>query len=160
MKNTSCSNTIKQLLYTLQESNRLSYQKSLHRSPKSILRLYNIAFLHAISCFSVFGEAPKLPKLYGIYFHAITVHLPEVARIISPSSLDTENEERIFSILNSIGLTTSTRHAESIRDNGIIRLQAEKEFMEQNMGETTSSINSKISKFSTILGMNFLIKKC
>ena len=154
----SCSRKIKELLYTLQEINRLAYQKSTKRSPKYILRIHNVTFRHAVACISVFGKNPKLTKLYGQYFHSITTHLPEVARIISPSSLHTEQEERIFSALNGISASTSSRKLESLRDNNIIRIQAEQKFQEQNYGEkvTLSSMSSKISKFSHASGILLL----
>ena len=113
---------IKELIYTLQEICRLAYLKSQERSPKSILRLHNVTFQHANLCFQIFGKSPqKLQKMYGIYFHANINHLPIVARIISPSSLDTESEERIFGALRGITLATSSRSSDSIRDTGIIR---------------------------------------
>lgn len=94
---------IEELLYTLKGIGRLAYQNSEERSPKSILRLYNMTFLHALRCIQVFGEKPKFAKIYGSYFHSIVKHLPEHARIISPSSLYTESEERIFNALRGIG---------------------------------------------------------
>ena len=39
---------IKELIYTLMEISRLSYENALKRSPKSILRLYNMTFLHSV----------------------------------------------------------------------------------------------------------------
>ena len=148
-----CSTETSQLLYTLQEICRLTYLKAIYRTPKYILRLFNVTFQHAMLCFSVFGKTPKLTSLYGIYFHAIVTHLPEMARIIAPSSLHSENEERTFSSLNSISLSTSSRTCDSIRDNGIIRMQAEKKFKEENQMVKISCIDSKISKFSGALGL-------
>ena len=112
---------MKELLYTLSEISRLAYLKSIHRSPKTILRCYNITFKHAILCNQVFGKYPKLTKFYGIYYHALTVHLAEVNRLIAPSSLYTESEERIFSAIRGIGRSASNRTPESIRDVGIVR---------------------------------------
>ena len=154
MKKTGCSEDTLQLLYTLSEINRLAYLKALERSPRYILRLYNITFQHAMLCFDVLGKSPKKitkEKLYGIYFHSLINHLPQTSRLVSPSSLHTENEERLFSVLNSISATASSRNLESVRDNSIIRIQAEKKFQEKN-GSTTPSSYSKISKFSKSIG--------
>ena len=112
---------IRELLYTLKEISRLAYQKSVKRSPKTILRLYNMSFLHASRCQQVFGKSPKLSKIYGIYYHSLTVHLPEHARIVAPSSLFTESEERIFNALRGIGKDVSNRYRESVKDMGIVR---------------------------------------
>ena len=94
--------------------------KSQARSPKSILRLHNVSFKHALLCHQIFGRHPeKLKKIYGIYFHALTIHLAEISRIIAPSSLYCESEERIFSNLRGIGKAVSSRAVTSIRDVGI-----------------------------------------
>ena len=137
---------------------KLAYQKSQQRSPKTILRLYNITFCHTLLCQSVLGKTPRKitkEKLYGTYYHSLTVHLPEVARIISPSSIHTENEEQLFSQIKQISLTTSSRKLDSIRDNSIIRIQAEQIFRSnQNpTGKNKSTCQSKISRFSQLTGM-------
>lgn len=116
-----CSREIDDLLYTLVEITRLSYQNSLSRTSKSVLRLYNVTFIHATRCVQIFGETPKIAKIYGIYYHSLTVHLPEVNRIIAPSSLHTESEERIFGSIRGIARSTSQRGAASVRDVGIVR---------------------------------------
>ena len=84
-------------------------------------------------------------KLFGIYFHSLTCHLPEVARIIAPSSLHSENEERMFSDITDISRTTSSRTKTSVRDNAIVRLQMEMEF--KRYDKYTKEV-SKIQKMS------------
>lgn len=113
----------KELLYTLTEISRLAYLPADKRTPKLILRCYNVTYKHAKICNQVFSKRPKrMPKFYGVYYHSLTTHLPEVFRIIAPSSLYTENEERIFSVIRGIVKSTSNRSKESIRDVGIVRL--------------------------------------
>ncbi|XP_057308110.1 uncharacterized protein LOC130645997 [Hydractinia symbiolongicarpus] len=146
----TCRKEIKELLYTLMELVRLSYLKSQKRSPRIILRLHNISFQHAMLCQDLFGHNLKsmsTQKLYGIYYHGLTTHLAEVSRIISPSSLHTENEEQLFSKINQISLRTSARSLESIRDNSIIRIQAEQKFIAKECSRKSTN-TSKISKFS------------
>lgn len=79
-------------------------------------------------------------KLYGIYYHGL-----KVSRIVSPSSLHTENEEQLFSKINQISLRTSPRSLESIRDNSIIRIQAEQKFIAKECSRTSTN-TSKISQ--------------
>jgi len=86
------------VLYSLKEIGRLAYLESIKRSPKSILRLYNMT-----------------------YFHSIVTHLAEHMRIIAPSSLYTESEERIFNALRGIARDSTNRSQESVRDIGIMR---------------------------------------
>ena len=93
----------------------------IKRTPRSLLRCYNITYIHSMRCLQVFGRHPKLTKFYGTYYHSLTTHLPEMKRLIAPSSLFTESEERIFSAIRGIVRSTSNRSKESIRDVGIVR---------------------------------------
>lgn len=88
-------------------------------------------------------------KLYDIYYHSITCHAPFTSRLISLSSVDTEEEEREFSTINAISKTTSNGHPEHIIPNCIVCTQAERKFK-----STRSSFleqQSKIAKFSNNL---------
>lgn len=150
-----CFKETEELLATLTEISKLTYAKSKERSPKSILRLHNVTFRHALLCIEQLKGTKRISKekLFGIYFHSILVHLPQVCRIIAPSSVHAEDEERLFSQLNSISLRTSSRTPESIRDNGIVRIQAEMEYAMEN-GRLDNREFSKISKFSKATGIN------
>ena len=112
---------VSDLTYSLIEISRLVYQPALKRSPKSILRLYTMSFLHSVRCKQIFGQFPKLGKFYGEYYHSILDHFAFVQRIIAPSSLHTESEERLFGTFRLIGLATSGRGVDSVRDIGIVR---------------------------------------
>ena len=112
---------MQEFLYTLTELCRLAYLPAQKRTPRIVLRAYNITYRHIILCNQLFGKKPKITKFYGTYFHALTVHLAEVFRIIAPSSLYTESEERIFAIIRAIVKATSNRSKESARDVGLIR---------------------------------------
>lgn len=157
-----CHINVEELLYTLMEIVRLAYMKAEKRSPKYILRLYNICFQHSLCCLTVLGKkrhAISVQKLYGIYYHSLTVHLPEIARIVSPSSFHTENEEQVFSQIKQISLATSSRAPDSMRDNCILRMQVEKQLKaSENISKLPlSSCQSKISKFGATIGTNYII---
>jgi len=143
---------IRELISTLEEICELTYSPACARSPKLILRIFNITFKHALLCCQLFQNVKSISKakLFGIYFHSLTAHLPEVSRIIAPSSLHSENEERLFSDLNGIARTTSSRTQESVRDTCIIRLQFEMKWNESNNQGNICKLKapSKISKFS------------
>ena len=88
-------------------------------------------------------------KPYGIYYHSITCHAPFTSRLISLSSVDTEEEEREFSTINAISKTTSNGHPAHIIPNCIVRAQAERKFK-----STKSSFleqQSRIGKFASNL---------
>ena len=140
---------VKQLIETLVEISELSYAHADKRSSKSILRLFNVTYKHAVLLTKMFAKKKPAKiskkKLFGIYFHSLTCHLPEVARIIAPSSLHSENEERMFSDITDISRTTSSRTKTSVRDNAIVRLQMEMEF--KRYDKYTKEV-SKIQKMS------------
>lgn len=150
MKN-DFTDDIRELLSTLIEISELAYANASKRSPKSILRLFNVTFKHALILTQLFKNEPKKiskQKLFGIYFHSLTCHLPEVARIIAPSSLHSENEERMFSDITAISRTTSSRTDENIRDNAILRLQMEMEFKKNQKYHTEASKISQMARES------------
>ena len=83
-----------------------------------------------------------------------------MARIVAPSSLHTEDEERFFSVINNISQNTSSRTKESVRDNSIIRIQIEEKLRRSgNLGShyNVKALNSKISKLSTQLGKYYCL---
>ena len=97
----------------------------------------------------MFKESPSKitkEKLFGVYFHSLTCHLPEISRIIAPSSLHCENEERMFSDITAISRSTSSRTCHSIRDNAILRLQAEMEFKRNDKYKSETSKISSLTK--------------
>jgi len=63
--------------------------------------------------------------MFGRYFHAICYHAPLVHRIISPSSLHTELQERMFNQMQSITRNTSNHSPNQIISNILIRIQEE-----------------------------------
>ena len=134
-----CRLTIKRLLHTLAELCEMLYAPAEKRTPRFILRLLNVTFRHVIAVCKVFKIPPVLTyrKLFGIYYHSITCHAPLTSRIISLSSVDTEEEEREFSTINSISKSTSNGHPEHIIPNSIIRVQAEKSFRSNKSARST-----------------------
>ena len=93
-------------------------------------------------------------KLYGIYnaiiHDSITCHAPFTSRLISLSSVDTEEEEREFSTINAIRKTTSNGHPEHIIPNCIVRAQAERNF-KSKLKSSFLEQQSKNGKFASNL---------
>ena len=109
-----CRLSIRRLLYSLAELCELLYTPSDKRTPRFTLRLDYVTFSHVVAVQKVFTTTEVLThrKLYGIYYHSITCHAPFTSRLISLSSVDTEEEEREFSTINSISKTTSNGYSE------------------------------------------------
>ena len=124
------------------------YAPAEKRTPRFILRLHNVTFCHVIAVRKVFKIPQVLTyrKLFGIYYHSITCHAPLTSRIISLSSVDTEEEGREFSTINSISKSTSNGHPEHIIPNSIIRVQAERSFRSKKSALTDQQ--SKIGQFA------------
>ena len=147
----NCRLTIRRLLNTLAELCELLYAPADKRTPKFILRLHNVAFSHVIAVRKVIQIPQVLTyrKMFGIYYHSITCHAPFTSRLISLSSVDTEEEEREFSTINSISKSTSNGHPEHIIPNSIIKVQAESRFRSKKSAFVDQQ--SKIGKFANNL---------
>ena len=121
------SDKVQSLLDTLTEISRILYARQEKRCPRSILRLHNQTFLHAIACEEVIGKPQILSeqKFYGRYLHSFVIHALIQHRIICCRSTNTEKQERHFNTLSSISTSTSSRRPGEIITPGIIRMQAE-----------------------------------
>ena len=80
---------ILQVLLTLIEIQRILYLPAEKRTAREVLKLTNVTFLHFHLVKLVFGNTKKLTtrKLFGKYFHQLTIHAPIQYRIISGSSV-------------------------------------------------------------------------
>ena len=114
-------------LDTMTEISSILYARSEDRCQRSILRLHNQAFIHAIACQEVIRMPQILSqkKFYHRYFHSLVVRAPIQQCIISLRSINTEQQERHFNPFSSISVTTSSRRPGEIITPGIIRMQAE-----------------------------------
>ena len=124
-----CSREQFQLLRTLCEVCRLVYLPAEERNEKEVLRLLNTSYIYGVLLQRVApASCKKLTwrKIFGIYYHAITTHMPITFKYIALSSLNAEDDERQFSTINSISRGTSNRKSDHILSNSIIRMQAEK----------------------------------
>ena len=96
---------------------------------KYVLRFHNITYLHSYLFVTLFPKPRVLTlnKLFGQYFHDIAEHLARIARLNSPRQTYAEQDERYFSGLKGISSTTSSREANHIIENGMLRCQMEME---------------------------------
>ncbi|CAC5404478.1 unnamed protein product [Mytilus coruscus] len=98
LKHDKISEDTVDLIQVLVEIINIAYSSEEKRSPRQILRLYNLTFLFGVLTKSVIGTPVKITtrKLYGCHFHSLVVHLPEVYRIVNTKSILCEQEERSF----------------------------------------------------------------
>ena len=118
------------ILDTLAEIQEILYSYDEQCSSRTVLRLYNLTFWHAVMLKIVLGTQMKsltTCKFYGKYFHGLISHSPLQHRLMSGASMNTEDEERIINKIIRITNTTSSKHPGHVIGNALIRLQVEKE---------------------------------
>ena len=99
------------LCTALTEIIRICYSTEDERSPKQVLRLYNQCFQFGLLVTHVIEKPVKLSarKFFGIHFHSLVIHFPEIYHLFCLRSLIPEDEERTFGDLRSISEKTSNR---------------------------------------------------
>ena len=144
---------VQTLFDTMTEISSILYARSEDHCQRSIFRLHNQAFIHAIACQEVIGMPQILSqkKFYGRYFHSLVVHAPIQLRIISLRSTNTEQQERHFSAFSSISVTTSSRRPGEIITPGIIRMQAEVKSEENKSRDAEKERESRLAKLACCL---------
>ena len=94
------------LLISLVELQKSAYADDNKRTQKSILRAYNQSFIFATMYIKLFGDPTKTKtshrSMFGVPFHNISVHLPEMLRLVSGKSIMAEAAERHFNKLRSV----------------------------------------------------------
>ena len=136
------------VLETAVEICEILYSGPEKRTPKTVLRLHNLTFVHAKLCAEVFGTPKTMTKrkMFGRYFHALTAHSPLVNRIISLCLLNTEVEERMFGQCKQITRSSSNQHTNHIITNILVRLKCE----EQRKERATSIVHKQESEVSKL----------
>lgn len=83
---------IMKLFETLVEIQEICYAREAKRNDLTILRLYNLTFVHALLCYELFSQPKTTTRrtMFGAYFHAITCHAPKAYRYISLRSLNAQ----------------------------------------------------------------------
>ena len=88
---------LKALLSTVVRISEIVYSHDSERTPKSVLRLYNLTrYHHELCCY--FLSNPKLD---------LVVHAPAIYQQVCLRSTNTESQERLFSQAKHIGLKTT-----------------------------------------------------
>ena len=138
------------MLSTAVEITELLYSRQENRTKQSVLRLHNLAFVHAKLCSDHLSNPKTMSrrKMFGRYFHAITTHSPLLNRIIPPRLLNTELEERMFGQCKAITRTTSNQHTSNIISNILVHMHYEKQRREIN---TFHKQDSEIMRLSEVL---------
>ena len=99
------------LVNTQSELSLLLYITEEDRNPRLVMRLYSIAFLHAIYYTEILQPMKRLSPgvVFCLYFHKLTKHAAEETKCVSGYTRSTENEERVFKELRKLQVCTSGR---------------------------------------------------
>ena len=69
---------------TAAELTEILYSRESNRTPQTVLRLHNVAFIHHKLCSVVFSNPKTMNrrKMFGRYFHPLTCHAQLLYRLI------------------------------------------------------------------------------
>ena len=117
---------LKLLLITAVKISECLYSLCDTRTPKTVLQLYNCAWLHHELCKLLFTSPKEISyeKCFGLYLHSLVVHAPRQYEIVSLRSINTENQERMFQQIKQIALKCTNRKPENIIPTLLLRVQA------------------------------------
>lgn len=99
LKDLDCGSRVLTLLQTVIKIGEILYSRDAQRSPRQVLQLYNQCWLHMELCATLFAQPKKLTrtKMFGHYLHALTAHSPEQYELVCQRSINTENQETLWS---------------------------------------------------------------
>ena len=104
----------------------IMYSRETSRCQRAVLRLHNLTIQHTVQCIDMF-YAPKSiskEKMFGGYFHSLSVHAAILYREVALRSINSELQERMLNACNDITLTTSNRQTNSMLNNILVRVQS------------------------------------
>lgn len=141
LKETNVDIRVKQLMGTLVMISKLLYATESNRTPKAVLQLYNVAWLHHELCCELI-PSPKEDKLYGVYFHDLCVHAPLQYQMVCLRSTNAESSEQLFSQIKHISERATNRKPENVLTSILLSMQAKEE---TGFGSTLTSLKKQDS---------------
>lgn len=151
-----------ELFRTAVEISEILYSNEAERSPRAILRLHNITYVHARLCCALFRNSTTHTNMFGRYFHSITTHAPLLFRIISLRSVNAEIQERMFNQCKQITKATSNQNPNHVLKNIIVRMCNESKGKSidyiKKEGVITKLAKSLATKFNTVIPREWLAK--
>ena len=126
---------IDRLLMTLSEIHRILYLGEDFRTAKNMLRLHNCCFQHVLlkEVFPVekLGERITRDRFFGKYQQNLCVHAPLLYRLVNGETINCEDEERCFNLIQNITKDTSNYKPGHVIGNLIVREEVESQCQEK-----------------------------
>jgi len=118
---------VKELLLTFCEMMGTYYSYDDTRTPKQVLRLYNLALRYSIAVKDVLTPPKTISRrrLYGLYYHSIVNHAPLLYRLICLRSTSAELFERYFDRVADITRKIWSKRTEELVSNAFLHISAE-----------------------------------
>ena len=134
---------VKQLLGTLVKISQLLYLPDSGRSPKTVLQLYNVTWLHHELCCKLIPnpKAQTRDRLYGTYFHDFVVHAPPQFQIVCLRSSNSESTERLFSQIKHISQRATNRKPENGVATILLSMQAKEQTGTNSLSKQSSTVS-------------------
>ncbi len=156
-----------QLMESVLEISEILYADDSERTPKNILRLYNLTWLHYELCTDIFSSTSTIShkKMFGIYLHSIVHHAPFQYEILCLKSANTEHEERLFGQAKGLVQGTTNRQPQTVIPNVLLRLQAKRTvgsvyqtFQEEQsrVSKAAQQLNEGHKQKNTVVSRDFL----
>ncbi|KAK3720987.1 hypothetical protein QZH41_018544 [Actinostola sp. cb2023] len=167
MKQAQVPESVLELLLTFSEMMGIYYANEDRRNPRQVLRLYNLAFRHALALESVMlpPKTMTVRRLQGIHYHQGIDHAPLIYRMICFRSISAELFEIFFDRLQDITQKTWSKQPQDLVPNAFLHIIAEDEFEQER--DTMAAQENEISKLAkslpapsnTMIDRKILIKR-
>ncbi|KAK3729300.1 hypothetical protein QZH41_002208 [Actinostola sp. cb2023] len=145
MKQAQVPESVLELLLTFSEMMGIYYANEDKRNPRQVLRLYNLAFRHALALESVMlpPKTMTVRILQGIHYHQGIDHAPLIYRMICFRSISAELFEIFFDRLQDITQKTWSKQPQDLVPNAFLHIIAEDEFEQER--DTMAAQENEIS---------------
>lgn len=129
LKDLDVSSKVLFLLQSVIKIGEIAYSHDNKRSPRQLLQLYNMCWMHMELCRDLLSTPAKISKgkMFGHYSHAMTAHLPTQLELACLRSLNTESQERLFGQARGIAEACTNHHPDNIIPHVMLRLQVKQE---------------------------------
>ena len=119
----SSNSNVLDLIQTAVTISHILYSPPSEHTPRNVLRLYNVCWLHHELCLSLF---PSLigTKFFGLYYHSLLIHGPVQYEIVCLHSVNTEANERMFNSVKIVVDQCTNRHPDNVVTNVLLHVQS------------------------------------
>jgi hypothetical protein len=131
LKDLDTSTKLLLLLLTIIKIGKTAYAGDSSRTPRQLLQLYNMCWLHMELCRDLLSQPRDISR--------------GISMLLLPTALNTENQERLFGQARLIAQSCTNHHTDNVIPQVMLRLQAKQE-QHMAMVERSDSQVSHVAK--------------